>query len=92
MRHLAAPGLHIVLYRVVFFLLQLPVFGLGLLIDGNVGVSIFPKGEEVFTRGARPDSHLLCGCAAGALGVIGFNPNCLAMSLTLECMGCKVRK
>ena len=33
--------------------LQLGVFGFGLLQDGNVGVGVFPEGEEVFVRGFR---------------------------------------
>jgi len=32
--------------------LQLPVFRFGLLQDGDVGVGVFPEGEEVFVGGA----------------------------------------
>jgi len=34
-------------------LLQLRVLGFGLLQDGNVGVGVFPEGEEVFVGGER---------------------------------------
>ena len=34
-------------------LLQLGVFGFGLLKDGHVGVGVFPKGEEVLVLGSR---------------------------------------
>jgi len=34
-------------------LLQLRVLGLGFLQDGNVGVGVFPEGEEIFVGAAR---------------------------------------
>jgi hypothetical protein len=34
-------------------LLELGVFGFGLLEDGDVGVGVFPEGEEVLVGGAR---------------------------------------
>jgi len=37
-------------------LLQLRVLGFGLLKDGDVGVGVFPEGEEVFVGGERPDA------------------------------------
>ena len=37
-------------------LLQLGVLRLGLLQDGNVGVGVFPEGEELFVSGEPPDS------------------------------------
>jgi len=37
--------------------LQLRVLGFGLLQDGDVGVGVFPEGEEVVVGGERP----LCG-------------------------------
>ncbi len=42
-------------------LLQLGVFGFGLLADGKVGVSVFPEGEEVFISGEGP--------CAGSIGI-----------------------
>ena len=39
------------------FSLQLRVLRLGLLQDGDVGVGVFPEGEEVVVGGERP----LCG-------------------------------
>ncbi|MGA7967688.1 MAG: hypothetical protein WB983_03580, partial [Terriglobales bacterium] len=42
--------------RLRLYLLQLLVLGLGLLQDGNVGVSVSPQGEEVFLGGKRPDT------------------------------------
>src|SRR5215470_8495049 len=35
-------------------LLQLRVLGFGLLQDGDVGVGIFPEGEEIFVSSKRP--------------------------------------
>jgi len=42
-------------------LLQPCVLGFGLLQDGDVGVGIFPKGEEILVSGERPD--------AGGIGI-----------------------
>src|ERR1700756_4710442 len=42
-------------------LLQLRVLGFGLLQDGDVGVGVFPEGEEVFVSSQCPD--------AGGVGV-----------------------
>jgi hypothetical protein len=42
-------------------LLQLRVFRLGLLQDGDVGVGVFPEGEEIFVCGECPD--------AGGIGI-----------------------
>ena len=42
-------------------LLQLRVFRLGLLVDGDVGVGVFPEGEEIFVGGERSD--------AGGIGI-----------------------
>src|ERR1700757_1327257 len=42
-------------------LLQLCVLGFGLLQDGDVGVGVFPEGEEVFVSSERPD--------AGGIGI-----------------------
>ncbi len=39
-----------------FPLLQLRVLGLGLFQDGDVWVGVFPKREEVFVSGERPDA------------------------------------
>jgi hypothetical protein len=36
--------------------LQLRVLGLGFLQDGNVGVGVFPEGEEIFVGGECPDA------------------------------------
>ena len=36
--------------------MQLRVLRLGLLQDRDVGVGIFPEGEEVFVGGERPDT------------------------------------
>jgi hypothetical protein len=36
--------------------MQLRVLRLGLLQDGDVGVGVFPEGEEVFVGGERPDA------------------------------------
>jgi hypothetical protein len=41
------------LKRVRRWLLQLRVLGLGLLQDGDVGVGVFPKGEEIVAGGER---------------------------------------
>jgi hypothetical protein len=41
--------------------LQPCVFRLGLLQDGDVGVGVFPEGEEIFVSGERPD--------AGGIGI-----------------------
>src|ERR1019366_1626776 len=40
----------------LFRLLQLRVLRLGLLQDGDVGVGVFPEGEEIFVGGERPDA------------------------------------
>jgi hypothetical protein len=45
-------------------LLQLRVLGLGFLEDGDVGVGVFPEGEEIFVGGERPD--------AGGIGCCSF--------------------
>jgi hypothetical protein len=37
-------------------LLPLRVLRLGLLQDGDVGVGVFPQGEEVFVGGERPNA------------------------------------
>jgi hypothetical protein len=37
-------------------LLQLRVLGFGLLQNGDVGIGIFPAGEEIFRGGERPDA------------------------------------
>jgi hypothetical protein len=37
-------------------LLQLRVLRLGFLQEGDVGVGVFPEGEEVFVGGERPDA------------------------------------
>ncbi len=42
-------------------LLQLRVLRLGFLQDGDVGVGVFPEGEEIFVGGERPD--------AGGIGI-----------------------
>ena len=42
-------------------LLQLRVLGFGLFQDRDVGIGIFPEGEEVFVSGERPD--------AGCIGI-----------------------
>ena len=39
----------------LFSLAQLSVFGLGLLVDGDVGICFFPEGKEILIR-------LACGC------------------------------
>jgi hypothetical protein len=36
--------------------LQLRVLSFGFLQDGNVGVGVFPEGEEIFVSGERPDA------------------------------------
>src|ERR1700730_3256786 len=41
--------------------LQFRVLRLGLLQDGDVGVGVFPEGEEIFVGGERPD--------AGGIGI-----------------------
>jgi hypothetical protein len=38
-----------------FQLLQLRVLRLGFLQDGNVGVGVFPEGEEIFVGSERPE-------------------------------------
>jgi hypothetical protein len=40
----------------LFELLQIRVFCLGLLQDGNVGVVVFPEGQEIFVGGERPNA------------------------------------
>jgi hypothetical protein len=35
--------------------LQLRILSFGLLQDGDVGISVFPKGEEIFVGGERSD-------------------------------------
>src|ERR1039458_7392872 len=42
-------------------LLQLRVLCLGLLVDGNVGIGVFPERKEVLVGGERPD--------AGGIGI-----------------------
>src|SRR5215469_4606492 len=37
-------------------LLQLRVLDFGLLVDGDVGVGVFPEGEEILVSGERSDS------------------------------------
>src|SRR5271170_648334 len=39
--------------QIAFQLLQLRVLRLGLLQDGDVGVGVFPEGEEIFVSGER---------------------------------------
>jgi len=48
-------------FRAASPLLQLRVFRLGFLQDGNVGVGVFPQPEEVFVGGERP--------SAGSIGI-----------------------
>ena len=48
-------------------LLQLRVFSLGLFVDGNVGVGVFPEGEEVLIRGFRFGGVALHGVSATEL-------------------------
>jgi hypothetical protein len=50
----------------LFLLLQLRVFQFGLLQDGDVGIGVFPEGEEVFVGGEGPD-----------VGGIGIRTLCL---------------
>jgi hypothetical protein len=52
-------------------LLQLGVLGFGLLEDGDVGVGIFPEGEEVFVGREGAD--------AGGVGIGGGDMGCLNM-------------
>ena len=55
--------------------LQLRVLRLGFLQDGDVGVGVFPEGEEIFVGGERPD--------AGGIGIRalrGFRLQCLSAS------------
>ena len=47
--------------EITSLLLQLRVLRLGLLQDGDVGVGVFPEGEEIFIGGHCPD--------AGGIGV-----------------------
>jgi hypothetical protein len=42
-------------------LLQIHELRLGFLQDGNIGVGVFPEGEEIFVSGERPD--------AGGIGI-----------------------
>ena len=42
--------------RLIAQLLQLRVLGFGLLQDGDVGVGVFPEGQEIFVGGERPDA------------------------------------
>jgi hypothetical protein len=46
------PGSLVPLFRS----LQLRILGLGLLQDGDVGIGVFPEGEEIFVGGDRPDA------------------------------------
>src|SRR5712692_4178685 len=50
-------------------LLQLRVLRLGLLQDGDVGVGVFPEGEEIFVGGERPD--------ASGIGIRSLRSSCL---------------
>ena len=50
-------------------LLQLGIFSFGLFVDGNVGVGVFPEGEEVFVGGERTD--------AGGIGICARRVLCL---------------
>ena len=45
--------------------MQLGVFCLGLFEDGDVGVSVFPEGEEVLVGGAGFGVIVLKGVSAG---------------------------
>jgi hypothetical protein len=49
-------------------LLQLRVFDLGLLVDGNLGV--IPEGQEVFVRGERTNAGRVGICALRVLGTL----------------------
>ena len=51
-------------------LLQLRVFDLGLLVDGNLGVGVFPEGQEVFVRGERTNAGRVGICALRVLGTL----------------------
>ena len=50
-------------------LLQLLVLGFGLLEDGNVGVGVFPEGEEILVSCKRP--------YAGGIGIRALRSLCL---------------
>ena len=54
-------------------LLQLRILRLGLLQDGDVGVGVFPEGEEVLVSRERSD--------AGGIGVSPSNAGILTPSL-----------
>ena len=41
-------------------LLQLGVFGFGLLEDGHVRVGVFPEIEKIFVRGESADAGSIC--------------------------------
>src|ERR1019366_990611 len=47
--------------RRILLLLQLRVFCLGFFQDGNVGIGILPRGEEILVGGACARSVVLCG-------------------------------
>jgi hypothetical protein len=51
-------------------LLRLRVFDLGLLVDGNLGVGVFPEGQEVFVRGERTNAGRVGICALRVLGTL----------------------
>jgi hypothetical protein len=59
--------------------IALRVLGFGLLVDGDVGVGVFPESKEIFVSGERPDAGdieathglgesssagIACGCSA----------------------------
>ena len=64
-----------------FLLLQLRVLGLGLLQDGDVGVGVFPEGEEIlvcsFRFGASPEiayARASPRCASAPIGSFVTTP------------------
>jgi hypothetical protein len=52
----------------LFLLLQLRVLRFGFLQDGDVGVDVFPEGEEVLVGGDRTDAISSLGTRVGADG------------------------
>jgi len=55
-------------------LLQVGVLCLGLLQDGDLGIGVFPEGEEIFVGGSRADA----GGIAIRIGPRIFGRSCLA--------------
>ena len=56
-------------YRLGLWLLQLCVLGFGLLVDGNVGIGIFPEGEQVLICSFCSRSVALYDISTGELQV-----------------------